>query len=61
VKWRECLYEAADKIGRPMDVAVHLKDWVTEARFEDVTEVKTIVPVNPWPKDKDLKTLGVSS
>lgn len=57
-KWQEGLYEAADKIGRSMDVAVHLEEWVRDANFTDVVQHKTIVPSGPWPRDKEMKTLG---
>jgi hypothetical protein len=57
-QWQKGLYEAGEKIGRRMDAAVHLKQWVEEARFEDVVEQKITVPTGPWPKDKYMKTLG---
>jgi hypothetical protein len=41
-----------------MRVAEHLKEWVKEAGFEDVIEEKLVVPSSPWPKDKEMKTIG---
>jgi hypothetical protein len=57
-KWQQGLKEAAAKIGRRMDVAVHLKEWIREANFKDVVEHKTTVPTGTWPKNKQMKTLG---
>jgi hypothetical protein len=56
--WQNGLHEAADKFGRTMDVAAKLEKWLKEVGLEDVVEEKTIVPVNPWPKDKGMKTIG---
>jgi hypothetical protein len=57
-QWQKGLYEASLKFGRRMDVAVHLKEWLTDAHFEDVVEKKITVPTGAWPKDKYMKTLG---
>jgi hypothetical protein len=56
--WQVWLNEAADRFGRTMRVAEHLEEWVKEAGFEDVIEEKVVVPSNPWPKDKEMKTIG---
>jgi ribosomal protein L1 len=45
------LKKAANKFGRTMEVAVHLKGWVKEADFEEAVEERTVVPNNPWAKD----------
>lgn len=57
-KWQTGLHEAAEKFGRTMDVAAHLEEWLKETGLEEVVEEKTVVPGNPWPKDKDMKTMG---
>lgn len=56
--WQDGLSEAAALIGRRFDVAVNLEEWVRQANFTDVTQHKIIVPNAPWPKNKELKTLG---
>ena len=56
--WQEGLREAAAMIGRRFDVAVNLEDWVRGANFTDITLDKVIVPTGPWPKNKEMKTLG---
>ena len=58
--WQIGLQEAANKFGRTMEVAVNLEKWIKEAGFEDVVEEKTVVPSNPWPKDKEMKMVGES-
>lgn len=57
-QWQKGLSEAAVKIGRRMDVAVHLKEWIAEAGFEDVKKTKISVPTGPWPKNIEMKNLG---
>ena len=56
--WQIGLQDAANKFGRTMEVAVNLEKWIKEVGFEDVVEEKTVVPSSPWPKDKELKTIG---
>jgi Methyltransferase domain len=56
--WQEGLREAAAMIGRRFDVAVNLEDWVRQANFTDITQHKIIIPAAPWPKNKEMKTLG---
>jgi hypothetical protein len=56
--WKVWLNEAADRFGRTMRVAERLEEWVKDAGFEDVIEEKVVVPSNPWPKDKEMKTIG---
>lgn len=35
------------------------KGWVEDAGFEEVVEQKLAQPLNPWPKGKNFKELGV--
>lgn len=56
--WQEGLQDAASKIGRRMDVAIHLEEWVRDSGFTDVVQHKITVPNSPWPKDKEMKMLG---
>lgn len=57
-KWQRGLDDAATKFGRRMDVAVHLKEWIRNARFVDIVQDKVAVPTGTWPKEKHMKTLG---
>lgn len=56
--WQVGLQDAANRFGRTMEVAVHLKDWLEAAGFEAVVEEKRVVPSNPWPRDKEQKAIG---
>jgi hypothetical protein len=56
--WQVGLHKAANNIGRTMEVAANLEKWIKEAGFEDVVEEKTVIPSNPWPKDKEWKLIG---
>lgn len=58
LEWRDRLIEASYKFGKPMGVAKHYKDWLTEAGFTNVQEDIYKVPYSPWPKDPKMKELG---
>lgn len=57
-EWSETMQEAAGNAGRPLTYADKLKKWYTEAGFVDVREKIIKIPINSWPRDKRLKTLG---
>lgn len=40
--------------NRDPSPGLSLHKWVTEAGFENITEVKYKLPIGPWPKDKHL-------
>ena len=52
------LTTAAAKQGRPLLVAIHMKEWMEAAGFEDVTVFKSIWPLGSWPRDQRLKEIG---
>lgn len=56
--WIKTLDEAAIGAGRPLRIANKMKRWYEAAGFVDVQEKVLILPINPWPQDKHLKTLG---
>ncbi|KAF4334953.1 mrna 3 end-processing yth1 [Fusarium beomiforme] len=58
-QWAQLIYDASVKLGRPYFDPSNLKDVLTKAGFEDVTEAKFKWPTNRWPKDKKHKELGV--
>ncbi len=53
--------EATAKAGRPIDIAPKYKSFLEKAGFVDVVEKRFKWPLNPWPKDKHYKELGVWS
>jgi hypothetical protein len=56
-KRQELLHEAADEIGRRMDVAVRLGEWLCITNFMDVVQDKCIAQ-QQWPRDKEVKRLS---
>lgn len=52
------MIEQSTAAGVEPNPGLHLKKWVTDAGFEDVTETVMVLPVGTWPKDKHLKTIG---
>lgn len=44
--------------GRELTVAARYKQWMLEAGFVDIVEVKYKWPQNTWPKDPKFKELG---
>ncbi|KAG0652066.1 Secondary metabolism regulator LAE1 [Hyphodiscus hymeniophilus] len=58
LEWSRFGNEAAEKAGRPLEVAHELKNWYEEAGFVDVQEAVFKLPVNSWPNDQHLKFLG---
>jgi hypothetical protein len=56
--WSDSMEEASMKANRPLRIAHRLKRWYREAGFVDVHEKIVKLPINSWPRDKHLKTLG---
>ena len=42
--WMDLMKEGSLKLGREIDVAPKLKDWLVEAGFVDVVEKRIMVP-----------------
>jgi hypothetical protein len=50
--WCKLLQEAARKIERPFEVAIHLKEWLENAGYTEVTkEVKKVSAVFCWERE----------
>ena len=43
---------------RPMDTATSIASWMRRAGYVDVHERVDKLPVNPWPRDPFLKSIG---
>lgn len=56
--WGNRQIEACSKIGIDTRCPSKYKQWMIDAGFEDVHEVRRKWPVGTWPKDKNLKELG---
>lgn len=58
LEWTKKIDDACMHVGRPVRIANKLKRWYEQAGFVDVHEEVFKVPLNPWPKDPQLKLLG---
>ncbi|TEA09790.1 Secondary metabolism regulator LAE1 [Colletotrichum sidae] len=58
VQMMDGLMEACELIGRTMDPAPSMKQWVQAAGFENVSEEKFKLPIGSWPKDPRYKEIG---
>ncbi|KAF1988303.1 putative TAM domain methyltransferase [Aulographum hederae CBS 113979] len=56
--WLDRWDAAVMDMNRPLRIANKLKRWYQEAGFVDVREEVFKLPINPWPKDPQLKLLG---
>lgn len=52
------MVEGLRRVGRDAAVPNRYKELMTEAGFENITEVRYKWPQNVWPKDKHLKKIG---
>jgi len=57
-RWSRLFVEAGTRLGRDMLAPRKYRDWMIEAGFVDVNEVKLAVPGNPWARGRDNKRMG---
>ncbi|KAH0559610.1 hypothetical protein GP486_003875 [Trichoglossum hirsutum] len=57
-QWNIDLLKAFSDMGRDASPGAHLRGWVTDAGFENVTHKVLKVPIGPWAKEKRLKDIG---
>jgi hypothetical protein len=55
------MIESMARIGRNLTDGQNWGQYMREAGFEDVTEHRIYVPVNPWARGKKNKLLGAIS
>ncbi|OBT96378.2 hypothetical protein VE01_05629 [Pseudogymnoascus verrucosus] len=60
-EWWKLVTEAFEKSGRDMDAAVQHKERMEAAGFVNVTVIDFKWPINTWPRNKKLKTIGMWS
>ncbi|KAH0432024.1 umta methyltransferase family protein [Colletotrichum camelliae] len=58
-KWNKDLVRACEMIGRTGRPGPQLKDWITDAGFQQVTHQRFKCPMGPWPKDPQYKEVGM--
>lgn len=51
--------KACKNFGTPLEDASRYKEWFEAAGFETVVEHRLKVPCNSWPKDQQLKIVGI--
>jgi hypothetical protein len=56
--WWRLFSEVDKKTGLAFDIARHLKGWMEEAGFVNITENILRCAIGKWPKDKRQKDLG---
>ena len=58
-QWVKYWIKGAKNLGRDVLSPRKYKVWLEEAGFINVTEQKLVIPGNPWPKGRDLKSMGM--
>lgn len=58
-KWMNALMDASKRIGRNPAPGPNLEGWVKDAGFKDVQSQKIKIPIGTWPKDPELKEIGL--
>jgi hypothetical protein len=56
--WNQNMVKSGVISGRRCDIATQYAQWMREAGFVDVVELKYKWPQNPWPKDPRDKYLA---
>ncbi|ODM22451.1 hypothetical protein SI65_00039 [Aspergillus cristatus] len=57
-QWNPLLIGAGKKAGLDFDSAPHMKRWLEEAGFINVTEYRVPWPIGTWPKDPHQREIG---
>ena len=58
LKWNKLWVEAAKNLGAPLDAPLRYKHQLEDAGFTNIVQQEYKLPINEWPKDEDMKTLG---
>lgn len=58
-RWNREFRAAANQIGRDPQPGPKLEDWVKDAGFKNVVHRRIRLPVGPWPRDPELKEIGL--
>ena len=61
VRWAQLFYEGCKKAGRPIPPIDSYKVMMESAGFVDINEQILKRPSNTWPKEKNLKHVGMVS
>lgn len=58
-RWGQLMIKGTENTGREITIASKYKQWMIDAGFTDVTEIKMMWPQNQWPDDPKQKELGL--
>lgn len=58
-KWNRLFLESMETINRTVRPGPMLRSYAEAAGFVNIREEKFKVPLGPWPKDPELKNLGM--
>ncbi|KAH8696286.1 S-adenosyl-L-methionine-dependent methyltransferase [Talaromyces proteolyticus] len=58
-QWGKLMVEAGQKSGMNFDIGPHLKGWLEDAGFINVTEIRVPWPIGNWAKDPHQQEIGV--
>lgn len=58
-KWVTLIIDLITSVGRIASPGPLLEGWVRDAGFVNVTHKRIKLPLGPWPKDHDLKEVGM--
>ncbi|KAH7316773.1 S-adenosyl-L-methionine-dependent methyltransferase [Stachybotrys elegans] len=61
MSWSNYILQAAANAGRPVFPVTEYVNYMKDAGFEEVVEVRRKWPTNTWPRDKNFKELGMWS
>ena len=59
-KWNELFNASMESINRTARPCAMLRSHAEAAGFINIREVKLKVPLGPWPKDPELKQIGMT-
>jgi len=57
-QWSDIFLEAGERFKKSFKAIYNMKQWITEAGFEDVHEIWYKLPIGPWSSDPKLKEVG---
>ena len=57
--WNRLFLDGLDSVNRDGRPAQRLREYAEAAGFINITEVKLKMPLGPWPKDPELKQIGM--
>lgn len=60
-RWANLIYKAGEKLGCSFTISQgqQMKQYMTDAGFVDVAEKKVKAPLHRWPKDENLRRVGL--